>query len=237
MGYEALKEAAWRANLDIVEAGLVLLTWGNASAVDRAAGVLAIKPSGIGYSELQPSEMVVLSLESGEVVEGQLRPSSDTPTHLHLYRAFAGIGAIVHTHSSHATSWAQAELDLPCFGTTHADHFFGAIPVTRRLREEEIREAYEHNTGVVIEECFRDRELVPTDIPAVLVAGHAPFAWGTNAGKAVENAIVLEEVARMAIHTRILNPEAGPIDRALLDKHFLRKHGAGAYYGQTKDTP
>jgi L-ribulose-5-phosphate 4-epimerase len=236
MGYDALKHAVWQANVDIVGAGLVLMTWGNASAVDRAAGVMAIKPSGIGYASLQPADMVVLSLESGEVVEGALRPSSDTPTHLHLYRELIGVGAIVHTHSSHATSWAQAESDLPCFGTTHADHFHGTIPVTRRLRPEEIREGYEHNTGVVIVECFRDRGLDPAAIPAVLVAGHAPFTWGTTAPTAVENAIVLEEVARMALHTRLLEPNTGPIDQELLDRHFQRKHGAGAYYGQTGGT-
>jgi L-ribulose-5-phosphate 4-epimerase len=232
MGYEALKEAVWRANLDLVEAGLVVLTWGNASGADRDAGVMAIKPSGVAYAEMRPEDMVVLSLETGEVVEGRLKPSSDTPTHLRLYREFEGIGGVVHTHSSYAVSWAQAERDLPCFGTTHADHFYGPVPVTRRMREEEIREAYEHNTGVVIVECFRQRGIDPLDVPGVLVAGHGPFTWGATPRKAVENAIALEATARMAVYTRLINPDARPIDPVLLDKHFLRKHGAAAYYGQ-----
>jgi L-ribulose-5-phosphate 4-epimerase len=232
MGYEALKEAVWQANLDIVDAGLVVLTWGNASGADREAGVMAIKPSGVAYDALQPADMVVLSLATGEVVEGTLKPSSDTPTHLYLYRQFASIGGIVHTHSSHAVSWAQAERELPCLGTTHADHFYGAVPVTRRMRAEEIREAYEHNTGVVIVERFREGGLDPAEIPGVLVAGHGPFAWGAAPHKAVENAIVLESVARMALHTYLVNPESRPVDQVLLDKHFLRKHGADSYYGQ-----
>jgi L-ribulose-5-phosphate 4-epimerase len=232
MAYEALRQAVWKANLDIVEAGLVVLTWGNASGADRDAGVMAIKPSGVAYDAMRPEDMVVLSLESGEVVDGSLRPSSDTPTHLHLYREFPVVGGIVHTHSSHAVSFAQAERELPCLGTTHADHFHGCIPVTRRMREAEVRDAYEHNTGVVIVERFREEGLDPAHVPGVLVAGHGPFAWGETPTKAVENAIVLESVARMALHTRILNPDAQPIDQALLDRHFLRKHGAGAYYGQ-----
>ncbi|HET8656236.1 MAG TPA: L-ribulose-5-phosphate 4-epimerase [Longimicrobiaceae bacterium] len=234
MGHDALKERVWRANLDIVEAGLVILTWGNASGADRAAGVMAIKPSGVPYAALRPDDIVVLSLESGEVVDGALRPSSDTPTHLHLYREFPEVGGIVHTHSSHAVSFAQAERELPCMGTTHADHFHGPVPVTRRMREAEIRDAYEHNTGAVIVECFRERGIDPMRVPGVLVAGHGPFAWGPTVEKAVENAIVLEAVARMALHTAILDAEARAIDQALLDKHFLRKHGAGAYYGQEK---
>lgn len=234
MSYGALREAVWRANLDLVEAGLVVLTWGNASGADRAAGVMAIKPSGVSYAEMRPDDMVVLSLESGEVVEGSLRPSSDTPTHLHLYREFPAVGAVVHTHSRHAVSWAQADRDIPCFGTTHADHFYGPIPVTRRMREEEIRERYEHNTGVVIVERFRQGGIDAAQVPGVLVAGHAPFAWGPTPAKAVENAIVLEATAQMALNTLLLDPSARPIEQALLDKHFLRKHGAGAYYGQSK---
>lgn len=230
--YDALKTAVWRANLDLVESGLVVLTWGNVSGVDRAAGVMAIKPSGVAYAEMTPSDMVVLSLESGDVVDGSLRPSSDTPTHLHLYREFPAIGGIAHTHSSHAVSWAQAERDVPCFGTTHADHFFGPIPVTRRLREEEVRGAYEHETGVVIVECFRTRALSPVSMTAVLVSGHGPFAWGGSPRKAVENAIALEATARMALDTLRINPQAVGIDQYLLDKHHDRKHGAGAYYGQ-----
>lgn len=232
MPYEKLKQEVWRANLELVDAGLVLLTWGNASGADRASGVMAIKPSGVDYKAMQPEDMVVLSLATGEVLDGALRPSSDTPTHLLLYQAFSGIGGIVHTHSKYAASWAQAEIDLPCFGTTHADHFHGAVPVTRRMREEEILEAYEHNTGVVIVERFREAGIDPGHVPGVLVAGHGPFTWGSSPAKAVENAIVLESVAQMALQTRVINPEAGPIDQVLLDKHFLRKHGKGAYYGQ-----
>jgi L-ribulose-5-phosphate 4-epimerase len=230
--YDALKEAVCRANLDLVASGLVVLTWGNVSGADRDAGVMAIKPSGVAYDVMCAADMVVVSLDSGEVVEGALRPSSDTPTHLHLYRTFGAVGGIVHTHSGSAVSWAQAERDLPCFGTTHADHFYGPVPVTRRMREDEIRAAYEHNTGVVIAECLAERGLDPVEMPAVLVAGHGPFAWGPTPRKAVENAIALEATARMALDTLRLNPGAAGIDRALLDKHFLRKHGAGAYYGQ-----
>ncbi len=232
MRYEALKEAAWRANLDIVEAGLVELTWGNASAVDREAGVMAIKPSGVDYDALEPKDMVVVALETGEVVGDGLKPSSDTPTHRYLYRQFEEVGGVVHTHSSHAVSWAQAGRDLPCLGTTHADHFYGPVPVTRRMREGEIEEDYEHSTGVVIVERFREAGLDPLEIPGVLVHGHGPFAWGATPHEAVENAIVLESVARMALHTYQINPEARPIDQVLLDKHFLRKHGKNAYYGQ-----
>jgi L-ribulose-5-phosphate 4-epimerase len=233
MSFDALKEAVWQANLDLVEAGLVVLTWGNASAIDRDAGAVAIKPSGVAYDALRPDDIVVLGLEDGRVLEGELRPSSDTPTHLHLYRELPAAGAVVHTHSRHAVSWAQAERDIPCFGTTPAAHFYGAVPVTRRMRPEEIRDAYEHNTGVVIVECFRSRGIDPADVPAVLVAGHGPFAWGESARKAVENGIVLESVAEMALNTVALNPDAEPLGQALLDKHFLRKHGKDAYYGQS----
>jgi L-ribulose-5-phosphate 4-epimerase len=233
MAYDDLREAAWRANLDVVEAGLVVLTWGNASAADRDAGVMAIKPSGVAYASMTPADMVVVALEDGAVVEGELKPSSDTPTHLVLYREFPEAGGVVHTHSSRAVSWAQAERDIPCMGTTHADHFYGPVPVTRRMRPDEIRDAYEHNTGEVIVECFRSRGIDPADVPAVLVAGHGPFAWGVTAAKAVENAIVLEAVAGMALNALAVNAEAEPIDRALLDKHFLRKHGKDAYYGQS----
>lgn len=232
MAYESLKEAVWQANIAIVEAGLVELTWGNASGVDRTAGVLVIKPSGVSYEAMTPEDMVVVSLETGKVVEGDLRPSSDTATHLYLYQQFEGVGGIVHTHSRSAVCWAQAERALPCLGTTHADHFYGTIPVTRRLRETEIRQAYEHNTGVVIVECFREGDVDPVAIPGVLVACHGPFAWGPNVAVAVENAVVLETVASMAMQTYQLNPKAGSIDQVLLDKHFLRKHGAEAYYGQ-----
>jgi len=232
VAHEALRAAVWRANLDLVESGLVVLTWGNVSGADRGAGVMAIKPSGVSYADMGPDDMVVVSLDSGAVVGGSLRPSSDTPTHLHLYRAFDAIGGVAHTHSSHAVSWAQAERDVPCLGTTHADHFYGPIPVTRRLREEEIRGEYERDTGVVIVECLGTRGLDPVAMPGVLVAGHGPFAWGATPRKAVENAIALEATARMALDTLRINPQAAGIDRALLDKHHGRKHGAGAYYGQ-----
>jgi L-ribulose-5-phosphate 4-epimerase len=232
MAHEALKAAVCTANLELVEAGLVVLTWGNVSGADRDAGVMAIKPSGVAYSAMRPDDIVVLSLETGVVVEGRLRPSSDTPTHLHLYRQFGAAGGVVHTHSSHAVSWAQAERDVPCLGTTHADHFYGPIPVTRRLREDEIRDAYEHSTGVVIVECFRERGIDPVAVPGVLVAGHGPFAWGATPRTAVENAVALEATAQMALNTCLINPRVEAIGQLLLDKHFLRKHGTGAYYGQ-----
>ena len=225
-----VREQAFEANRAIVEAGLVVLTFGNASAVDREAGVMAIKPSGVAYEELSAAAMVVVDLESGEVVEGDHRPSSDTPTHLVLYRAFDSIGGIAHTHSEYATAWAQAARELPCFGTTHADHFHGAVPVTRALTREEIDGDYEHATGEVIVETLVGVD--PLAMPAVLVAGHAPFTWGADAAHAVENAVALEVVAASALRTELLRPGAAPIDDALLDRHFLRKHGPGAYYGQ-----
>ncbi len=230
--YDALKTAVWQANLDLVQSGLVVLTWGNVSGADRDADVMVIKPSGVDYARMQPSDMVVVSLSSGAVLEGLLRPSSDTPTHLHLYREFAALGGVAHTHSSHAVSWAQAERDVPCLGTTHADHFYGPIPVTRRLRDDEVRGDYEHETGVVIVACFRARALDPVSMPAVLVAGHGPFAWGGSPRTAVENAIALEATCRMAMDTLQLNQNAKDIDQVLLDKHHDRKHGARAYYGQ-----
>ena len=232
MAHDALKKAVYQANLDIVEAGLVELTWGNASAVNRDAGLFAIKPSGVDYDAMSPEDIPLVSLETGERVEGDLDPSSDTPTHRELYRQFPSLGGVVHTHSNYAVSWAQAERPIPCFGTTHADHFYGEIPVTRRMTEAEIQREYEHNTGAVIVECFREGEAEPAEVPGVLVAGHGPFAWGDEVEQAVENAIVLESVAEKALHTRQINPEAGSIDQTLLDKHYLRKHGEEAYYGQ-----
>lgn len=232
MSHEALRRVVWEANLDIVKSGLVELTWGNASGVDREAGVVAIKPSGVAYDDLTPEHIVLVSLESGETLEGGLRPSSDTPTHLHLYRCFDGIGGIVHTHSLHAVSWAQAGRELPCFGTTHADHFNGAVPVTAEMSPAEIQTDYERNTGVVIEACFRSKQIEPMDVPAVLVFGHGPFTWGASLEQAVLNAVVLEHVARMALHTITIDPGARPISRHLLEKHFGRKHGPDAYYGQ-----
>jgi L-ribulose-5-phosphate 4-epimerase len=224
------REQAFDANRAIVEAGLVVLTFGNASAVDRDAGVLAIKPSGVAYEELTPAAMVLVDLESGDVVEGDYRPSSDTPTHLVLYRAFATIGGVVHTHSPFATAWAQAARELPCFGTTHADHFRGAVPVTRSLTRDEVEGDYEQATGEVIVEALADVD--PLAMPAALVAGHGPFAWGAHAAQAVENAVALEVVAASALRTELLRPGAAALDDALLDRHFLRKHGPGAYYGQ-----
>ncbi len=232
MGYDSLKETVHQANLDIVEAGLVELTWGNASAVDRDAGVFAIKPSGVDYDTMTPADIPIVSLETGERVEGDLKPSSDTPTHRELYRQFSSIGGVVHTHSNYAVSWAQAGQPIPCLGTTHADHFYGAVPVTRRMTDEEIQTEYEHNTGAVIVECFDEQDIAPAQVPGVLVAGHGPFAWGSDMEHAVENAIVLESVAEKALHTYQIDGQAEPIDQTLLDKHYLRKHGDEAYYGQ-----
>jgi L-ribulose-5-phosphate 4-epimerase len=232
VSYDALKQTVCRANVAIADAGLVTLTWGNASGADRDANVMAIKPSGVGADVLRPEDIVVLSIESGEVLDGALRPSSDAPTHLHLYRALPNVGGIVHTHSRYASSWAQAERDLPCLGTTHADHFHGPVPCTRRLTGAEIAGDYEHETGAVIVETFRARGGDPDAVPAALVAGHGPFAWGPTVAKAVENAVALEAAAQMAFQTLMLNAHAADIDRALLDRHYLRKHGVGAYYGQ-----
>ena len=229
---ERLKREVCRANLDLVQAGLVVETWGNASGIDRQRGLVVIKPSGVPYAGMTPRHMVVVSLESGKVVEGRFKPSSDTPTHLVLYRAFAGIGAVVHTHSLYATAWAQAKKDLPSYGTTQADYCYGDVPCTRLLTAAEIRSDYEVNTGHVIIERFR--KLDPLQHPAVLVASHGPFAWGKSVTDAVHNAIVLEFLARLASETLRLNPKLKPMQPALLDKHFLRKHGPGAYYGQRK---
>ena len=225
-----VREQAFEANRAIVEAGLVVLTFGNASAVARDAGVLAIKPSGVAYEELSPAAMVVVDIDTGGILEGDYRPSSDTPTHLVLYRAFERIGGVVHTHSPFATAWAQAGRALPCFGTTHADHFHGAVPATRALTREEVEGDYEQATGEVIVEALGG--LDPLSMPAVLVAGHAPFTWGADSAQAVENAVALEVVAASALRTELLRPGAPPLDDTLLDRHFLRKHGPGAYYGQ-----
>ncbi|HUK81187.1 MAG TPA: L-ribulose-5-phosphate 4-epimerase AraD [Verrucomicrobiae bacterium] len=225
-----LKQAVCAANLQLVREGLVIQTFGNVSGVDRTSGNLVIKPSGVGYDVLKPEHMVVVSLDSGDVVEGKLRPSSDTPTHRVLYRAFKDIGGIVHAHSCHATAWAQARRELPALGTTHADYFYGPVPVTRLLTAKEIRDDYETNTGRVIVERFN--KLDPLQMPAVLVAHHAPFVWGRTLDDAVHNAVALECCARLASETLRLRPAGKPLPRELLDKHFLRKHGPGAYYGQ-----
>jgi L-ribulose-5-phosphate 4-epimerase len=228
-----LREQALEANLALPRYGLVVFTWGNASAYDPAAGLMAIKPSGVAYEDLSVHSMVVVEVSSGRVIEGSLRPSSDTPTHLALAREF-GVGGIVHTHSRYATAWAQAGLDLPCYGTTQADYFGDTIPCTRGLTSEEINQGYEHYSGQVIIEEFRRRGLNPNDVPAVLLRHHASFVWGKNAKEAVHNAVVLEEVARMALYARVLNPKLSEIPEALLKKHYRRKHGVGAYYGQSK---
>lgn len=224
-----LKEQVCQANLDLVQNGLVLLTWGNVSQIDRQAGIVAIKPSGIAYDDLTPESIVILDLE-GQVVEGQLRPSSDTPTHLELYRCFDQIEGVCHTHSTYATMWAQMCCEIPCLGTTHADYFYGAVPVTEPMHKDEIQTNYELNTGKVIVRRFEDID--PVQMPAVLVANHGPFTWGQSAAKAVENATVLEEVARMAYGTVAAHLKPKAISQELLDKHYLRKHGTTAYYGQ-----
>ncbi len=225
------KKRVWQANLDLVKHGLVLFTWGNVSAIDRERNLVYIKPSGVEYDTMTPDDIVVLTLD-GKQVEGVLRPSSDTPTHLALYRAFAGVGGIAHTHSTWATTWAQAGRGIPCYGTTHADHFYGEIPCTRPMEDEEIATEYEANTGAVIVERFA--EVDPQTIPAVLVHQHGPFTWGPDAAGAVESAVVLEQVARMAWQAEACYGGVQPIPQALLDKHFLRKHGKNAYYGQSK---
>jgi L-ribulose-5-phosphate 4-epimerase len=229
---EELKQQVWQANMNLQKSGLVLYTWGNASGIDREKGLVVIKPSGVDYDKMQPEDMVVLDLE-GNQVEGTLRCSSDTPTHLVLYRKLPAIGGIVHTHSTYATAWAQSGKAIPTFGTTHADYFYGEIPCTRNLSKEEIQGNYEEETGNVIAETFQN--LDPTHVPGVLVGSHGPFSWGKNANEAVYHAVVLEEIAKMAITTSSINSKVKPIDQVLLDKHFLRKHGKDAYYGQSKN--
>lgn len=232
MSTKAMKEQVLAANLALPRHKLVTFTWGNVSAVDRVQGLIAIKPSGVEYDGMTVDDIVVVELEGGRVVEGSKKPSSDTATHLALYRAFEDIGGIVHTHSRHATIWAQAGQDIPAWGTTHADYFYGTIPCTRLMTEAEIAQDYEHNTGEVIIETFRSRGISPASIPAVLVNAHGPFAWGKDADSAVHNAVVLEEIAYMGIFSRQLSPDISRMPQPLLDKHFLRKHGANAYYGQ-----
>ncbi|KPC99733.1 L-ribulose-5-phosphate 4-epimerase UlaF [Geobacillus sp. BCO2] len=226
---EKLKQAVLEANLQLPQYRLVTFTWGNVSGIDRERGLVVIKPSGVAYDKLTIDDMVVVDL-NGNVVEGGLKPSSDTPTHLWLYKQFQEIGGIVHTHSTWATVWAQAGKGIPALGTTHADYFYGEIPCTRPMTNEEIQGAYELETGKVITETFRF--LDPLQMPGVLVHGHGPFAWGKDPANAVHNAVVLEEVAKMAARTFMLNPDAQPISQTLLDRHYLRKHGANAYYGQ-----
>ena len=230
---KSLREAVYEANMELPRRGLVTYTWGNVSAVDRAAGLMVIKPSGVEYEDLSPDNLVVLDLD-GRRVEGSLNPSSDTRTHLELYRAFPEIGGIVHTHSAHAVAWAQAGRDIPCFGTTHADYFYGPVPCARALSPEEVEDDYEGSTGRVIVETFKERGLNPVHVPGVICRSHGPFTWGRDAAQAVYHAAVLEEVAKMAIFTVQINPEALPAPQHVLDKHFMRKHGPNAYYGQKK---
>jgi L-ribulose-5-phosphate 4-epimerase len=231
---EQLRETVYKANRRLAETGLVLGTFGNVSAIDRRGGLIAIKPSGVPYDQLTPEHMVPVSLKTGEVVEGTLRPSSDTPTHLELYRAFPTIGGIVHTHSEYATVFAQARQSIRCMGTTHADYFRGDVPVTRPMNDDEVERDYEKNTGLVIVEAFRGQDLSPDDMAAVLVANHGPFTWGSDAFQAIEHAEVLEYIARMEWRVRALNPDAPRPAACLVDKHHSRKHGPSAYYGQTK---
>lgn len=229
MNHQAIQEECYEANLQLPKFGLVDLTFGNVSVIDRESGIFGIKPSGVDYTKLTPGDIVLVDLD-GKQVSSAYRPSSDTPTHLRLFQAFTSIRSVVHTHSRNAVSFAQAGMAIPCLGTTHADYFYGEIPITRPMRPEEIQRAYEWETGNVIVERFRD--LDAEQISAVLVHGHGPFAWGPSGAKAVENAFALEIVAELAMKALSLNPTSNPISRTLLDKHFLRKHGPGAYYGQ-----
>jgi len=228
---ESLKEQVYKANMLLPKYGLVTFTWGNVSGIDRDKGLVVIKPSGVEYDDMTADDMVVIDLD-GNRVEGALNPSSDTPTHLALYRKFPALGGIVHTHSRHATIWAQSGRDIPAYGTTHADYFYGKIPCTRDMTDAEISHDYEHNTGVVITERFSGSQINPEYMPGVLVKSHGPFTWGIDVMKAVHNAVVLEEIAFMAAETKRLNEKVTDMDKNLLDKHFLRKHGDNAYYGQ-----
>ena len=228
---EDLKKKVWAANLELPRYGLVTFTWGNVSQIDRATNLVVIKPSGVSYEDMKPNDMVVVDLE-GNVVEGNLKPSSDCATHLEFYRQFKGVGGVVHTHSQNATAFAQAGKDVMALGTTHGDYFYGNIPCTRAMRDEEIASDYELNTGKVIVETFLERGIDPLQIPGVLVFSHGPFVWGKDASEAVHNAVVLEELCAMAIKTYTINPQVERMQQTLLDKHYLRKHGPKAYYGQ-----
>lgn len=228
---EELKREVYEANMELPKRGLITYTWGNVSGIDQERGYFVIKPSGVDYDKLSPEDMVIMDL-NGNKIEGKYKPSSDTPTHMELYKRYSEIGGIVHTHSPEATSWAQAGRSIPLYGTTHADYFYGEIPCARNLTPEEIKEAYEKNTGLVIIETFEKRGLNPMYTPAVLCKNHGPFTWGKDAAEAVHNAVVLEEVAKMAAKTELINPTVEPAPDCLKDKHFFRKHGENAYYGQ-----
>ena len=228
---EKLRKEVYRANMELPSRGLVVYTWGNVSGIDRASGLVVIKPSGVDYENLTPENLVIVDLDNN-VIEGKLNPSSDTKTHTELYKAFPKIGGIVHTHSPHAVGWAQAGRDIPCYGTTHADYFYGGVPCTRNLTPEEVGQDYEGNTGKVIAETFTERKLDPEAVPGVLCRCHGPFTWGKDAADAVYHAVVLEEVAKMALYTVTIKPDASQAPQYVLDKHYLRKHGANAYYGQ-----
>lgn len=229
---EKLKQQVCNANIELVKRGIVIYTWGNVSGIDRAEGIVVIKPSGISYDKMTPEDMVLVDLLTGNIIEGKYRPSSDTSTHLELYRSFAEIGGITHTHSINAVAFAQAGIDIPAFGTTHADYFYGAIPCTRELTKEEVENAYELNTGKVIVECFENRGMDPMTIPGVIVRNHGPFSWGKNPEESVYHAVVMDVIAEMDLKTLQLNRNAN-MAQHVLDKHFFRKHGPNAYYGQT----
>ena len=229
-----LRKQVYEANMQLPRRGLVTYTWGNVSGIDRARGLVVIKPSGVEYDDLTPDDLVVIDLETGRTVEGDLNPSSDTKTHLELYKAFPALGGVVHTHSTYAVAWAQAGQDIPCYGTTHADYFYGAIPCARHLTSAELEEDYERNTGKIIIDTFRGRNLDPVAVPGCLCHSHGPFTWGKDAAEAVYHAVVLEEVAKMAALTRLVDRDAAPAPQHILDKHYQRKHGANAYYGQHK---
>ena len=230
---EELKEKVYLANMELPKRGLVTYTWGNVSGIDREKGLFVIKPSGVEYDELKPSDMVVMDLQ-GNKVEGDMNPSSDTKTHLVLYNAFPQVGGIVHTHSPYAVAWAQAGEDQPSYGTTHADYFYGSIPCARHLTQAELDEDYEKNTGVTIVETFKERGLDPMAVPAVLCFSHGPFTWGKDPAQAVYHSVVLEECAKMGLFTKMINPNAAPAPQRMQNKHYMRKHGPNAYYGQHK---
>ncbi|MFO1388672.1 L-ribulose-5-phosphate 4-epimerase [Cellvibrio sp.] len=229
MSYLELKREVYEANMELQRRNLVVYTWGNVSQIDRAAGVIAIKPSGVAYEVMKLDDIVIVDLENN-IVEGKMRPSSDTKTHTHLYRHFDSIGGVTHTHSTYATAWAQTQQAIPCYGTTHADYAYGEIPCTAVMSDEQIERDYEEETGVQITDCFKTRS--PKEVPMVIVAGHAPFTWGKNGADAVYHAVILEEIARMAYLTKTLQPNTAALKQGIVDKHYLRKHGKNAYYGQ-----